>query len=63
MNKRIKELYNKMNQKELCRQFYYLNDYYTYHSDELNTYEIRAILEQRAYVWRLRKSLEMVNKK
>ena len=63
MNKRIKELYNKMNQKELCTQFHYLNDYYTYYSGELNTYEIHSILEQRAYVWKLRKSLEMVNQK
>lgn len=63
MNKQIKELYNKMNENELYKQFTYLNNYYLYHREELDTNEIRSILEQRAYVWKLRKSLQMVNKK
>ena len=62
MNKRIKELYNKMDEFELYNQHQYLICYYNNHK-ELNSCEIVEILTQKSYVWALLKSLEMTNQK
>lgn len=63
MDKIIKELYNKMNKDQLYEQFMYLNHFWIANEDHLSIYEINDILEQRAYVWNLRKNLEMANEK